>query len=91
MLTQQEFELRREASEPAEPGTLLTALARALELNLAVAAFREAMHEIGPRTVAEAMKQIDRILALATGIARLDLTRVFEENAGRFPQPTTGA
>jgi hypothetical protein len=91
MLAEQEFEIRREASEPAEPSAMLATLARVLELNLAVAALQEAMHEIGLRTVAEALAQIDRIFALAVGIARLDLTRVLEENAGRFPPHAAGA
>lgn len=90
-MTEQEFELRREAVEPAEPNAVLSAWARVLEFSLAMAAMEEAVHELGPRTVAEALKQSDRILALAAGIARLDLTRVFEENAGWLPQHPAGA
>jgi hypothetical protein len=90
-MTDQEFELRREAIEPAAPSAVLTRWVRMLEFGLTVAALEEAMHEIGPRTVADALKQIDRILALAAGIARLDLARVFEENADWLPKHAAGA
>jgi hypothetical protein len=86
IMTDQEFELRREAIEPAVPSDVLTRWVRVLEFSLAVAALEEAAHEIGPRTIADALKQIDRIVALAAGIARLDLTRIFEENAAWLPK-----
>jgi hypothetical protein len=91
IMTDQEFELRREAIEPAVPSDVLTRWVRVLEFSLAVAALEEAMHEIGPRTVADALKQIDRILALAAGIARLDMVRVFEESADWLPKHAAGA
>jgi hypothetical protein len=87
LMSEQEFKLRQAEwqPEPSDPQHVLSASVTILELNLALAAINEAVHEVGAKTLAQALAQIDRIMTLAATIARLDLARVLEENAHLLP------
>jgi hypothetical protein len=86
VLSEQEFKLRATEWQPMDPEVELTLSARILELNLALAALNEAVHEVGARTLAQTLAQIDRVMEVAAGISRLDLGRVLQENAEVLPR-----
>ena len=86
LMVDQEFELRRAEAQMVEPAEMLALSARVLELNLVFAGINEAVHETGAKTVSQAVAQIARIMTLASTITRLDLSRVFKENANILPK-----
>lgn len=71
---------------------LLESWANTLELALLAASFHDAAWQLGLRTLADALREPDRLDALVRTISRLDLRAIVDRNEERFrPYPSSRA